>query len=88
MYFQQQGKFQPLDQVVIDSDYPNCPLLLNCADVKPYIHHITEVKGEKKGLGQIKKKKTGFLSVTSLQDRLKYWVLLYQTPRVLNTAIL
>lgn len=51
MYFQQQGKFQPLDQVVLDSEYPSCPLLLKCADVKQYIHHITEEKGEKKGLG-------------------------------------
>ncbi|KAM9021950.1 ribonuclease H2 subunit B isoform 1-T1 [Guaruba guarouba] len=41
---EQQGKFQPLDQVVLDSDYPNCLLLLKCADVKQYIHHITEVK--------------------------------------------
>ncbi|XP_057281052.1 ribonuclease H2 subunit B isoform X2 [Pezoporus wallicus] len=41
---EQQGKFQPLDQVVLDADYPNCPLLLKCADVKQYIHHITEVK--------------------------------------------
>ncbi|NXV77627.1 RNH2B Ribonuclease, partial [Atlantisia rogersi] len=41
---EQQGKFQPLDQVVIDSDYPYCPLLLKCADVKQYIHHVTEEK--------------------------------------------
>ncbi|XP_010119713.1 PREDICTED: ribonuclease H2 subunit B, partial [Chlamydotis macqueenii] len=41
---EQQGKFQPLDQVVLDSDYPNCPLLLKCADVQQYIHHITEEK--------------------------------------------
>ncbi|KAK2519002.1 Rnaseh2b [Columba livia] len=41
---EQQGKFQPLDQVVIDSEYPNCPLLLKCADVKQYIHHVTDEK--------------------------------------------
>ncbi|KAM9245421.1 ribonuclease H2 subunit B [Leptosomus discolor] len=41
---EQQGKFQPLDQVVLDSDYPNCLLLLKCADVKQYIHHVTEEK--------------------------------------------
>ncbi|XP_069737955.1 ribonuclease H2 subunit B isoform X2 [Phaenicophaeus curvirostris] len=40
----EQGKFQPLDQVVLDSDYPNCSLLLGCADVKQYIHHVTEEK--------------------------------------------
>ncbi|KAM6293552.1 ribonuclease H2 subunit B [Porphyrio hochstetteri] len=41
---EQQGKFQPLDQVVIDSDYPCCSLLLKCADVKQYVHHVTEEK--------------------------------------------
>uniref|UniRef100_A0A8D0KSD7 Ribonuclease H2 subunit B n=1 Tax=Strix occidentalis caurina TaxID=311401 RepID=A0A8D0KSD7_STROC len=46
---EQRGKFQPLDQVVLDSEYPSCLLLLKCADVKQYIHHITEEKGEKKG---------------------------------------
>lgn len=47
MYFQQQGKFQPLDQVVLDSEYPYCPLLLKCEGVKRSICHITEEKGEK-----------------------------------------
>uniref|UniRef100_A0A8C4TVJ3 Ribonuclease H2 subunit B n=1 Tax=Falco tinnunculus TaxID=100819 RepID=A0A8C4TVJ3_FALTI len=42
---EQQGKFQPLDQVLLDAEYPSCPLLLKCADVKQYIHHITEEKG-------------------------------------------
>ncbi|XP_039572643.1 ribonuclease H2 subunit B isoform X4 [Passer montanus] len=41
---EQQGKFQPLDQVVLDSEYPSCPLLLKCADVKQYIQHVTEEK--------------------------------------------
>uniref|UniRef100_A0A493TF37 Ribonuclease H2 subunit B n=2 Tax=Anas platyrhynchos platyrhynchos TaxID=8840 RepID=A0A493TF37_ANAPP len=41
---EQQGKFQPLDQVVLDSEYPYCPLLLKCADVKQSIHHVTEEK--------------------------------------------
>ncbi|XP_065514568.1 ribonuclease H2 subunit B isoform X3 [Caloenas nicobarica] len=41
---EQQGKFQPLDQVVLDSEYPNCPLLLKCAGVKQYIHHVTDEK--------------------------------------------
>uniref|UniRef100_A0A663MAM6 Ribonuclease H2 subunit B n=1 Tax=Athene cunicularia TaxID=194338 RepID=A0A663MAM6_ATHCN len=40
----ERGKFQPLDQVVLDSEYPSCPLLLKCADVKQYIHHVTEEK--------------------------------------------
>ncbi|XP_054019104.1 ribonuclease H2 subunit B [Dryobates pubescens] len=41
---EQQGKFQPLDQVVLDSEYPNCLLLLKCADVQQHIHHVTEEK--------------------------------------------
>lgn len=57
MYFQQQGKFQPLDQVVLDSEYPNCPLLLKCADVKQCIQHVAEEKGEKKGVGRREDKK-------------------------------
>ncbi|NXC45702.1 RNH2B Ribonuclease, partial [Penelope pileata] len=40
----EQGKFQPLDQVVVDSEYPYCPLLLKCEDVKRSIHHVTEEK--------------------------------------------
>ncbi|XP_064032316.1 ribonuclease H2 subunit B isoform X2 [Pogoniulus pusillus] len=40
----EQGKFQPLDQVVQDSEYPSCLLLLKCADVEQYIHHVTEEK--------------------------------------------
>ncbi|KFV62164.1 Ribonuclease H2 subunit B, partial [Dryobates pubescens] len=40
----EQGKFQPLDQVVLDSEYPNCLLLLKCADVQQHIHHVTEEK--------------------------------------------
>lgn len=89
MYFQQQGKFQPLDQVVLDSEYPSCPLLLKCADVKQYIQHVTEEKGEKKGWGGRQlKKKTQFVSVTSLQKKFKYWFLFYQTTKVLDTAVL
>ncbi|XP_008938368.1 PREDICTED: ribonuclease H2 subunit B-like, partial [Merops nubicus] len=41
---EQQGKFQPLNQVVLDPEYPNCPLLLKCVDAKQHIHHVTEEK--------------------------------------------
>ncbi|XP_068021419.1 ribonuclease H2 subunit B isoform X1 [Melanerpes formicivorus] len=40
----EQGKFQPLEQVVLDSEYPNCLLLLKCAEVQQHIHHVTEEK--------------------------------------------
>uniref|UniRef100_A0A8B9S832 Ribonuclease H2 subunit B n=1 Tax=Apteryx owenii TaxID=8824 RepID=A0A8B9S832_APTOW len=40
----EKGKFQPLDQVVLDSEFPCCSLLLKCTDVKQSIHHVTEEK--------------------------------------------
>uniref|UniRef100_A0A8C6Z5H8 Ribonuclease H2 subunit B n=1 Tax=Nothoprocta perdicaria TaxID=30464 RepID=A0A8C6Z5H8_NOTPE len=42
--YKENGKFQPLDQVVLDSEYPYCSWLLKCADVEKYIHHVTEEK--------------------------------------------
>ncbi|NXU83663.1 RNH2B Ribonuclease, partial [Xiphorhynchus elegans] len=41
---EQQGKFQPLDQVVLDPEYSNCPLLLKCGNGKQHIQHVTEEK--------------------------------------------
>ncbi|XP_036601189.1 ribonuclease H2 subunit B [Trichosurus vulpecula] len=46
----EQGKFQPLDQVVIDAEFPSCSMLLQCAKLRPFLHHVTEEKeiGNKK----------------------------------------
>ncbi|XP_074160877.1 ribonuclease H2 subunit B isoform X2 [Sminthopsis crassicaudata] len=46
----EQGKFQPLDQVVIDADFPSCSMLLQCAKLKSFLHHVTDEKevGNKK----------------------------------------
>ncbi|XP_072466596.1 ribonuclease H2 subunit B isoform X2 [Notamacropus eugenii] len=46
----EQGKFQPLDQVVIDAEFPSCFMLLQCARLRPFLHHVTEEKeiGNKK----------------------------------------
>uniref|UniRef100_A0A4X2LH85 Ribonuclease H2 subunit B n=1 Tax=Vombatus ursinus TaxID=29139 RepID=A0A4X2LH85_VOMUR len=46
----EQGKFQPLDQVVIDAEFPSCSMLLQCARLRPFLHHVTEEKeiGNKK----------------------------------------
>lgn len=93
MCFQQQGKFQPLDQVVLDSEYPYCPLLLKCADVKQSIHHVTEEKGEKIWAGE--GGEVGFISATSLQNRFKYcfslylrcWMKLYFKSRSLGLEV-
>ncbi|XP_051843329.1 ribonuclease H2 subunit B isoform X1 [Antechinus flavipes] len=46
----EQGKFQPLDQVVIDADFPSCSMLLQCTKLKSFLHHVTDEKeiGNKK----------------------------------------
>lgn len=40
-----QGKFQPLDQVVVDNMFPNCILLLKLPGLEKLLHHVTEEKG-------------------------------------------
>ncbi|XP_044524880.1 ribonuclease H2 subunit B [Gracilinanus agilis] len=46
----EQGKFQPLDQIVIDPEFPSCSMLLQCANLRLFLHHVTEEKeiGNKK----------------------------------------
>ncbi|XP_074073270.1 ribonuclease H2 subunit B isoform X3 [Macrotis lagotis] len=46
----EQGKFQPLDQVVIDAEFPSCSMLLQCTNLGLFLHHVTEEKeiGNKK----------------------------------------
>nr|XP_025039564.1 ribonuclease H2 subunit B-like [Pelodiscus sinensis] len=46
----EQGKFQPLDQIVVDSEFSSCMLLLQCARVMDSLHHVVEEKeiGNKK----------------------------------------
>ncbi|KAJ4933171.1 hypothetical protein JOQ06_030006 [Pogonophryne albipinna] len=39
-----EGKFQPLDQVVMDEDFPACPRLLSCTRALSSLHHIAEEK--------------------------------------------
>uniref|UniRef100_A0A2K6LL19 Rnh202 triple barrel domain-containing protein n=1 Tax=Rhinopithecus bieti TaxID=61621 RepID=A0A2K6LL19_RHIBE len=38
------GKFQPLDQVVVDNVFPNCILLLKLPELEKVLHHVTEEK--------------------------------------------
>ncbi|XP_028904286.1 ribonuclease H2 subunit B isoform X1 [Ornithorhynchus anatinus] len=40
----EQGKFQPLDQVVVDPEFPNCVMLLLNTEVRKSLHHVTEEK--------------------------------------------
>ncbi|XP_037383163.1 ribonuclease H2 subunit B isoform X1 [Talpa occidentalis] len=45
-----EGKFQPLDQVVVDDTFPNCILLLKLRELEKLLPHVTEEKeiGNKK----------------------------------------
>ncbi|KAM7111693.1 ribonuclease H2 subunit B isoform 3-T3 [Molossus nigricans] len=45
-----EGKFQPLDQVVVDDVFPNCILLLKLPELEKLLRHVTEEKeiGKKK----------------------------------------
>lgn len=40
----EQGKFQPLDQILIDAEFPSSTMLLKCTDISKSIHHIVEEK--------------------------------------------
>ncbi|XP_075707894.1 ribonuclease H2 subunit B isoform X2 [Rhinoderma darwinii] len=46
----EQGKFQPLEQIVVDEEFPSCNLLLQCTQVAQSLHRVTEEKeiGSKK----------------------------------------
>ncbi|XP_030669281.1 ribonuclease H2 subunit B isoform X1 [Nomascus leucogenys] len=41
---EKEGKFQPLDQVVVDNVFPNCILLLKLPGLEKLLHHVTEEK--------------------------------------------
>ena len=45
-----QGKFQPLDQVVMDDMFPDCILLLKLPELEKLLRHVTEEKGIARGL--------------------------------------
>ncbi|XP_048396097.1 ribonuclease H2 subunit B [Stegostoma tigrinum] len=63
---EKQGKFQPVDQVIKDEDFPRCSSILNCAKVLQSLHHITDEKeicnqkfykyNQEKALGWLRKK--------------------------------
>ncbi|XP_006879664.1 PREDICTED: ribonuclease H2 subunit B [Elephantulus edwardii] len=39
-----EGKFQPLEQVMVDDVFPNCILLLKLPELQKSLHHVTEEK--------------------------------------------
>ena len=45
-----EGKFQPLDQVVMDDVFPDCNLLLKLPELEKLLRHVTEEKGIACGL--------------------------------------
>lgn len=45
LYLGAQGKFQPVDQVVMDEEFPACTRLLSCARSLASLHHVAEEKG-------------------------------------------
>uniref|UniRef100_A0A673SV12 Ribonuclease H2 subunit B n=1 Tax=Suricata suricatta TaxID=37032 RepID=A0A673SV12_SURSU len=54
-----QGKFQPLDQVVVDDMFPNCILLLKLPELEKLLQHVTEEKEiDKKKYYKYSKEKT------------------------------
>ncbi|XP_043556366.1 ribonuclease H2 subunit B isoform X1 [Chiloscyllium plagiosum] len=63
---EKQGKFQPVDQVIKDEDFPGCSNVLNCTRTLQSLHHITDEKeignrkfykyNQEKTLGWLKKK--------------------------------
>ncbi|XP_072832308.1 ribonuclease H2 subunit B isoform X2 [Vicugna pacos] len=54
-----EGKFQPLDQVVMDDMFPNCALLLKLPELEKLLRHVTEEKEiDKKKYYKYSKEKT------------------------------
>ncbi|CAI9578505.1 unnamed protein product [Staurois parvus] len=59
----EQGKFQPVEQIVMDEEFPSCNLLLQCTQVEKSLHHVTEEKeiGSKKFFKYNKEKTLAWL---------------------------
>ncbi|XP_044143258.1 ribonuclease H2 subunit B isoform X1 [Bufo gargarizans] len=59
----EQGKFQPVEQIVVDEEFPACSLLLQCTPVAQSLHHVTEEKeiGSKKFYKYSKEKTLAWL---------------------------
>ncbi|XP_027784616.1 ribonuclease H2 subunit B isoform X2 [Marmota flaviventris] len=78
-----QGKFQPLDQVVVDDAFPNCVLLLKLPELEKVLHHVTEEKeiGNKKYYKYSKEK-----TLKWLEKKVKQTVAALKTNNVTVSA--
>ncbi|KAM4862958.1 ribonuclease H2 subunit B isoform X1 [Urocitellus parryii] len=78
-----QGKFQPLDQVVVDDAFPNCVLLLKLPELEKVLHHVTEEKeiGNKKYYKYSKEK-----TLKWLEKKVKQTVAALKTSNVTVSA--
>ncbi|XP_053141091.1 ribonuclease H2 subunit B isoform X2 [Hemicordylus capensis] len=75
---QKEGKFQPLDQILVDEEFSSCTMLLQCANISQSVHHIVEEKeisgrkfykyNEEKTLKWLKKKVDQTVKVLKDQD--------------------
>ncbi|KAF5899642.1 ribonuclease H2 subunit B-like, partial [Clarias magur] len=73
-----EGKFQPLQQMVMDEDYPVCSRLLKCAQALDTVHHVADEKevgsqkfhryNQEKTLDWLKKKVLNTVSALKKSD--------------------
>nr|XP_020643672.1 ribonuclease H2 subunit B isoform X4 [Pogona vitticeps] len=74
----EQGKFQPLDQILVDEEFSSCVMLLQCRSISQSIHHIADEKeicgkkfykySEEKTLKWLKKKVNQTVKVLKEHD--------------------
>ncbi|KAM3854582.1 ribonuclease H2 subunit B isoform 2-T3 [Vipera latastei] len=58
----EQGKFQPLDQVLVDEEFSSSIQLLQCTSTSQSVHHVAEQKGGKKFFRYSEKKTLTWLN--------------------------
>ncbi|KAK3568909.1 hypothetical protein QTP86_019566 [Hemibagrus guttatus] len=73
-----EGKFQPLQQMVMDEDYPGCTRLLKCSQALDTLHHVADEKvvgsqkfhrySQEKSMDWLKKKVLNTVSALKKSD--------------------
>ncbi|GAB5566322.1 ribonuclease H2 subunit B isoform X4 [Prionailurus iriomotensis] len=68
-----EGKFQPLDQVVVDDMFPNCILLLKLPELEKLLQHVTEEKvNRQKEILQVQQREDDKVAGKKGRVRLQY----------------